>query len=155
MEELRNYLATIVSMQKLDSNWVYVVSLNGEFAPNLSFIDVVVKRRKYFHPLGVSGWPKDPPNYLAFRYWGELQSIHHVENVQVIDNFHPHFPERPDEKMEPFFVYDLGEPIVTSKPVLTGNIYPSGRKWAMIDLLLTSKTISDACDASKLRAEKI
>jgi len=156
MEELRNYLATIVSMQKQDSNWVYVVSLGGEFIDGLPFIDIVTKRKKYFHPVGGNGWPKEPPNYLGFRYWGELQSIHHVENVQVIDNFHPHFPEHPDEQTDhPLFLYDLGEPIVPSKTIPTGNIYASGRKWAMIDLLLTSNTIAEACDASKLRLEKI
>jgi hypothetical protein len=156
MEELRNYLATIVSMQKQDSNWVYVVSLGGMFAEGLSFIDVVVKRKRYFHPIGINGWPKDPPNYLGFRYWGELQSIHHVEKVQLIENFHPFFPERADQK-EPnaFYLYDLGEPISPSKSVPTGNIYASGRKWAMIDLLLTSKTIAAASDASALREQEI
>jgi hypothetical protein len=154
MEELRKYLTTIVSMQKQDSNWVYVVSLGGEFVEGLSFIDVVNKRKKYFHPVGGNGWPKEPPNYMGFRYWGELQSIHHVESVQVINNFYPHFPECDDEKTSgPLFLYELGEPIVPGNSIPTGNIFASGRKWAMIDLLLTSKTIAEACDKSKERQE--
>ncbi|MCG2728873.1 MAG: hypothetical protein L6276_01100, partial [Acetobacterium sp.] len=40
----------------------------------LSWIDIVEKRNKYFHPMGMNGWPKEPPNYIAFRYYGKLQS---------------------------------------------------------------------------------
>lgn len=56
MQELRDYLATIVNMQPQESNWVYVVSLSRtEWAPGLTFIDVVEKRRRYFHPYGTGG----------------------------------------------------------------------------------------------------
>lgn len=144
-------------MQKQDSNWVYIVALNDEkWAGDLTYIDTVKERRKYFHPLGINGWPKDPPNYLGFRYYGELQRIYHVESAQVIDNFHPYFPESQNWKEKwPYLLYELGKPIIPSRKVRTGNIYASGRKWAMIDLLLTSKTIAAACRASKLREEKI
>ncbi len=66
MQEFRNYIATIVNMQPQQSNWVYVLVLNNfEWAPGLTFIQVVEKRKRYFHPYGVRGWPKEPPNYLA------------------------------------------------------------------------------------------
>jgi len=91
MRELRNYFATFVNMQNQESNWVYVVSLsNWEWAPGLTFIQVVEKRKRYFHPYARSGWPKQPPNYLGFRYGGCLQRIHHVESAEVIKNFHPY-----------------------------------------------------------------
>lgn len=157
MEDLRNYLATIVTMQKQDSNWVYVVSLSEEeWAPGLSYIETVEKRRRYFHPMGVRGWPKEPPNYLGFRYYGKLQRICHVEDVLVIDDFHPYFREsqRYKEK-DPYLLYKLGKPIIPANEIRTGNIYASGRKWAMIDLLLTCKTIAAACSASRRREEQI
>ena len=73
------------------SNLVYVVSLSyDEFGPpGISFIDVVEKHSKYFHPIGGTGggWPFEPPNYLGFRYDGELKSIHHVASYSVIENF--------------------------------------------------------------------
>ena len=134
-----------------------VVALNGEeWARGLTYIQTVEGRRKYFHPFGINGWPKEPPNYIGFRYYGCLQRICHVEGAQVINNFHAHFPESPNEKEEwPYLLYDLGRPIFPQSVVRTGKIYASGRRWAMLDLLLTSKTIAAACKASKLREERI
>ncbi len=145
MQEFRNYIATIVNMQPKESNWVYVVSLNyDEWAPGLTFVDVVEKRRLYFHPYGRGGWPLDPPNYMGFRYGGRLRSICHVESAEVIRNFHKHIPERPSRDDGPHFLYHLGPSIQPAKEVKTGKIFRSGRKWAMLDLLLTSETIADA-----------
>ena len=156
MQELRDYLATIVNMQPQESNWVYIVSLSQtEWATGLTFIDVVEKRHRYFHPYGTSGWPKEPPNYLGFRYQGRLQSIHHVEHAEVIRNFHPHFPEFPNKEVVPNFLYRLGPPIRPTHEVKTGRIYASGRKWAMLDLLLTSRSIADASAKSYRRVKEI
>lgn len=41
--------------------------------------------------------------------------------------------------------------IVSEQTVKAGNIYPSGRVWAMLDTLLTADTILDARDISKER----
>lgn len=155
MEELRNYIHRIVNMQNQETNWVYVLALsNHEWAPGLTFIQVVEERKKYFHPMGTHGWPKEPPNYIAFRYRGRLQSIHHIEKALVINNFHPHFPEYPNriEKTQ-HFLYWLGAAIRPAHEVKTGKVYANGRKWAMLDLLLTTKTIAQACERSKKRVE--
>src|SRR5262245_47470533 len=61
------YTAKATVMQNQTSNLVYVVSLsNDEGPPGISFIDVVKKHSKYFHPIGGTGggWPFEPPNYL-------------------------------------------------------------------------------------------
>ena len=109
---------------------------------------------KYFHPLGGNGWPKEPPNYIAFRYYGQLQSIHHIEDYVVTKNLHDEIPEMPvSDGTVDFFVYKLGPAIVPTKVVKTGNIYASGRKWAMLDTLLTADTIAEACNISKARME--
>lgn len=156
MQEFRNYLATIVNMQPQNSNRVYVVSLsNAECAPGLTFLQVVKERNRYFHPYGHPRWPKEPPNYLAFRYGGRLQSIHHVEDARVIRNFHPYFHEYPDKEDRPHFLYRLGPAIHPGHEVRAGKVFRSARVWAMLDLLLTSKTISEAHERSKKRTSDI
>ena len=154
LDELQIYLKGVMTMQTKDSNWVYVVSLGdgGLKGSNISWQDIVNKKGRYFHPVGKYGWPKEPPNYIAFRYNGKLQSIHHIENYVVTKNMHDEIVEMPDEKWEDdHFVYTLGPAIVPSKEIKTGKIYPSGRVWAMLDTLLTSDTISEARDISKER----
>lgn len=156
--ELCTYIRRYANMQKQDSNWVYVVSLSNDDAGGggLSYIDIVVKKHKYFHPYGgKGGWPKMPPNYMGFRYYGKLQSIHHIEGHRVFRNFHDVFPEFPDRNEDgPLVVYDLGPAIVPSKPVASGRVKRAMRVWAMLDTLLTSATISDARDESAKRGQE-
>lgn len=65
---------------------------------------------------------------------------------------HDEIAEMLDEEWaENHFIYKLGPAIIPSKVVKTGNIYPSGRVWAMLDTLLTADTISEAMDISKER----
>lgn len=154
LRELMKYLGGLMTMQTQESNWVFVVSLATSKPEDCdwTWIEIVQKHMKYFHPLGGNGWPKEPPNYIAFRYYGQLQSIHHIEDYVITKNLHDEIPEMPDNvKNSDYFVYKLGPAIVTSKVVKTGNIYASGRKWAMLDTLLTSDTIAEACNISKVR----
>lgn len=154
LDELLKYLEGIMTMQTKDSNWVYVVSLSYGKPDNcnITWIDIVKKRHKYFHPMGINGWPKEPPNYIAFRYDGQLQSIHHIEEYTVTKNLHNEISDMPDRiEKDDFFVYKLGTPIIPNKIVKTGKIYANGRKWAMLDTLLTADTISEASDISYSR----
>ena len=152
--QLRTYLRRIVKMQNQESNLVYVVSL-GAGTPEwctIPWVDITFKKRRYFHPVGgKGGWPKDPPNYVGFRYEGKLQSIHHVESWKIVEDMHAEIPEITAGKWEPHFLYTLGDPIKPAKAVRTGKLYRSGRVWAMFDLLLTCDTISEACDITKRR----
>ena len=114
LRELMKYLGGLMTMQTQESNWVFVVSL-GTSKPedcDLTWIEIVQNNMKYFHPLGGNGWPKEPPNYIAFRYYGQLQSIHHIEDYVVTKKLHDEIPEMPD-KVEgyDFFVYKLGGPL--------------------------------------------
>ncbi|MCA3006368.1 MAG: hypothetical protein ACK51N_04650 [bacterium] len=153
LAELAGYLERVVKMQDQDSNRVYVVSLNaGRPAwSSLSWIEMVTKCRHYFHIFGRSGWPSSPPNYLAFRYHGRLQSIHHVERYEVITNITKYMPELKPGPWEPHMLYWLGDPIVPSKQVQTGRLFRNARVWAALDLLLTCDAISDARDRTKQR----
>ncbi len=157
LSELMKYLGGLTTMQKQDSNWVYVVSLGYDKPENceLSWRDIVNLKNRYFHPVGGNGWPKDPVNYIAFRYDGRLQSIHHVEDYDITKNLHDIITEMPDQtESVDHFVYKLGPAIIPNKVVKTGKIFASERKWAMLDTLLTADTISDACDESKARIDK-
>lgn len=66
-EQLRVYLKQIITMQKIDSNWVYVVPLGVQKADftNLNFQEVVQQKQIYFHPVG-NHYPVEPVNYIAF-----------------------------------------------------------------------------------------
>lgn len=155
LAELRTYLQKVVKMQNQQSNMVYIVALSSATADGaeLSWIDVVEKRGKYFHPMGTKTkrWPKEPPNYIGFRYHGRLQSIHHVEKVEVVDDLMNDLPEIGITFDVPHFLYTLGPAIRPPKNVTTGRVYPSGRVWAMLDLLLTSDTIAEARDRTRQR----
>ncbi|WP_394871250.1 hypothetical protein [Clostridium butyricum] len=156
LQELKEYLGGIITMQHKESNWVYVVALSEGHADDcsLTWIDIVKKHNKYFCPVGGNGWPKEPPNYIAFRYSGKLQAIHHIDDYVITNNIHDEIPEMPNEIWNNIhYIYKLGPKILPSKIVKTGKIYPSGRVWAMLDTLLTSDTISEARDISKQRMQ--
>jgi hypothetical protein len=154
LKELNNYLETIMTMKKNDSNWAYVVAL-GNGTPKgskISHIDVVEKKLRYWHPLGGNGWPTEPPNYLAFRYGGKLQSIHHVDSYEVFTNPHTILKEMPNVDWgEPCFAYHLSKGFKPVNEVKTGKLYANGRVWAMLDTLFICKTIAQARDLSKVR----
>jgi hypothetical protein len=139
-------------MQSNDSNWVYVVSLGSGTPPgwSVSWIDIIQRHSAYFHVIG-NTWPKEPPNYIAFRYGGRLQSIHHIEAAEVFTDPHSHFPGIPDRQWEPHFLYRLGPAFSPEHTVPMGKIYPNGRVWCMLDTLFTSATIAEARDLSKKR----
>lgn len=154
LRELLTYLRDLMRMQNIDSNWVYVVSL-GPGVPEgwlISWIDIVRMKSAYFHPVGGS-WPKEPPNYIAFRYGGRLQSIHHIEGWQVFEDPHEAFPEIPSVRWDTHFLYRLGRAFSPAHEVRTGNIYPNGRVWCMLDTLFTAGTIAEARDISRKRGE--
>ncbi len=158
LEELMRYFGGFMSTQQQSSNWVYVVSLSNDKAGDstLTYRDVVEKKGKYYHPFG-NKWPKEAPNYIAFRYNGRLQSIHHIERYVITRNAHTEIPEMPDTEWdEPHFIYTLGPAMKPNKEVKNGkSITRSLRVWAMLDLLLTSDTITEAWTLSKKREEMV
>ena len=160
LEQLSIYLYKISSMQKIDSNRVYVVALGKGTAPNSNVLwrDIVNKHSKYFHPIGGSkgGWPIEPPNYIAFRYEGKLQSIHHIDEYEVITDPSSFF-EIPKDTWDgqPHYLYHLGPAIKPAYEVKAGEkITMNIRVWAALDLLLTCQTIQEARDKTKEREDK-
>ena len=150
LDEFDVYLKEILGMENVRSNMVYVLSLGSGGAWGLNFSDVVVNRRYYFDP--VSRYRSGLPNYMAFRYDGRLQIIHHVAGTRVFDNPRSVFEDAEAWKVEPHYLFRLGPPITPPQEVKNGpSIRQANRVWCMLDLLLTSATISDALHETKKR----
>lgn len=160
LREFVRYLKGLMTMQNVTSNMVYVLSLGqqplGE--SGLTFKSIVVEHGRYFHPAGggSGGWPKVPPNYLAFRYDGQLQQIRHVESYEVFapESGCPGLPQLDGNlQWSPglHYLYHLGPTILPGREVKSGRVKQALRVWAALDLLLTCETIDEARDKTKER----
>lgn len=153
--ELATYLRGVADMRNIESNSVYVVSLSTSAFPGWSIttVDIIEKFGRYFFPGTGKNWPKTPPNYVAFRYYGRLQSIHHVDDYTIAQDMRPFFPGAPDTSdWDPHFLMTLGPAIRPDHEVKTGKgIVRSARVWVDLDLLLTSSTITEAAELSRRR----
>jgi hypothetical protein len=159
LRELADLLNKTMNQPNLQSNQVFVVSLNRKLpTPSWSgttFVDVVERHKKYFHPVG-NRWPVTPPNYIAFRYDGELKAIHHIDKAvitkdlaEVAPGVLPTCPVN-----QPHFLYSLGPAIRPHHRVPAGpKVLRSNRVVAALDLLLTASTISEALVETKKRRE--
>lgn len=157
LRDLSRYLRGVMTMQNVNSNLVYVVSLGREIEETgVSFQEVVTKHDTYFCPVG-RGYPKEPPNYLGFRFDGRLQQIRHVDSYRITDDNYAGFMPlkgKVDWPGERHWVFGLGAAIVPPKHVRTGGLYGSHRGWIAIDLLLTCDTVAEALDKTNARRDK-
>lgn len=145
-------------MRDIDSNQAYVVSLSRGSIEGwpMSLVSVVEDHRRYFFPVGRGGWPKIPPNYMAFRYDGRLQSIHHVDGSDIVTDIGAPFPGVPPAEGDPHYLLTLGPPIRPPAEIRNGpSIMRAMRTWIDIDLLLTSPTITDALKATRQRRSDV
>jgi len=152
-KEYAQYLSRDDDMGGQRSNMVYVVALASGHREGwgLSWKDIVRQHSRYFYPIGKT-WPETPPNYIAFRYGGQLQSIHHVDSYNEFTRPHDLFPAAADEEWEPHYCLTLGPPMRPVQPVRAGaSIQRAARVWCMLDTLLTSATISEALYETKRR----
>ena len=154
LTQLIEHLAEFTTMDRVTSNEVLVVPLSVErIRPENPYAstDVVERDGSYFHPIDAH-WTVTPPNYVAFRYRGRLQSVHHVSRVQVVfdvSTVNPHWPTTDRDH----FLYTLGPAMVPREEVRTGRIYATAATWCAIDTLLSGefKTIKDARDETVRR----
>jgi hypothetical protein len=100
--------------------------------------EIPYKRGVYWYGLK-SGLP---PNYVAFRFDGRLQSIHHVERSQVFTRISDVFPEAKTDWGSGVLLH-LGPAIHPPNTVRSGKLRDR-RVSADIDLLLTSATVEEA-----------
>lgn len=154
LRDLQRFIGGLIGMDTVYSNRVFVVSL-GAGCPegwSISWIDIVARYNRYFYPVA-KNWPA-PPNYLAFRYEGQLQSIHHVVRYEIFTDPHAAFPEVPHATSGQHYLFTLGPPIRPSHKVTNGpRIQMSNRCWCMLDTLLSAPTISDALTETEARIE--
>ena len=154
LTQLTEHLAEFTTMDRVTSNEVLVVPLNVKrIRPEYPYTwtDVVEKDRSYFHPIDAH-WTVTPPNYVAFRYHGRLQFVHHVSRVQIVfdvSTVNPHWPTTDRDH----FLYTLGPAMAPREEVRTGGIYATAATWCAIDTLLSGefKTIKDARDETVRR----
>lgn len=156
LNRLRTYfkkVVKVISMQDRNSNKVFCVALGADKPKwsRLSWIEIVEKEGKYFYPAR-QGWPADPPNYIAFRYRGKLQSIHHVDSFEMVTKMYKHLPVDREE-WDLHFLLTLGKPFRPSKEVTNGKIYPQQHLWFDLDTVFTTKTIREARDITQEREE--
>lgn len=153
LHQLDVFLGGYVQTQNARSNEAYVVSLSRGAAgtnPKYTFVDVVEKDDSYFHPVG-NTWPVIPPNYIAFRYDGKVQSVHHVESHKVVRNLSSENPNWPATSTD-YFVYKLGPAMIPAKTVASEQIRAM-RVYCAIDTLLSGKyaTVRKARDETQRR----
>lgn len=154
LRELATYFGSVADMRDIDSNRAYVVSVSRGSIEGwpMSLVSVVEDHRRYFFPVGHGGWPKLPPNYMAFRYDGRLQAIHHVDGYEIVTDIGKPFPGAPHAEGDPHYLLTLGPPIRPPTEIRNGpSIMRAMRTWIDIDLLLTSPTITDALKATRAR----
>jgi hypothetical protein len=150
LDEFSGYLQGILGMEASRSNMVYVLSLSNGGTWGLNFKQVVNERRRYFDP--VDRHRRGAPNYLAFRYDGRLQSIHHVEQTEIFTEPSKVLEGAKSPPISPCYLFHLGPAIRPPHVVKNGpKIHRSMRVWCAIDTLLTSPTITDAMAETKKR----
>lgn len=158
LRELINHLEGYAAMDRARDNMVYVVSLgSGPMREDgqRTWIDVVEKDRRYFHPVG-NTWPSHPPNYIAFRYRGQLQSIHRIESYDVVLDVSSVDPSWVSTSVD-HFVYALGPAIRPAKTLKAAgkedSVQRSARVWCAIDTLLSGEfdQLGEARDETKRR----
>lgn len=154
LRQFIEHLREFVAMDRITDNTVYVVSLGLDAMRAdgaWTWVDVVEKDGCYFHPVG-NGWPSHPPHYIGFRYRGKLQSIHRIEDYEIMPDVSSKNPlclRTEDDH----FVYKLGKPMRPATEIRTGKIFKSGRVHCAINTLLSGEfaTISAARDETKRR----
>lgn len=149
LEELDTYLRKAIQVLTPEDSWVYCVSVTdsrpGDGGAH-TFKEFVTAADSYFHPWGWGqGWPKTPPNFLAFRWHNHVQRVHRVLSHSVVPTLQNRWPGIPvtGDTAAPHVIYDLGPQILPS-PLPSGTNYRASRLWVLLDQLLTSPTLKEA-----------
>lgn len=155
LRELIEHYKEYVSVDRVTNNDVYLVVLSADrirVDNPYTYLDVVVSDGHYYHPIGKSGWPVIPPNYIGFRHKGKLLSVHHVDSFERVvspSDTNPLWSTGSGEHV----VYKLGPAMKPAEPLPNGKIYVTGRIWCAIDTLLSGaySSIAEARDETKRR----
>lgn len=154
LDQFAKYLTGVVRMRSVADSWVYCVVVNGARPGRggaLTFRQYVTDQHVYFHPYGVSGWPTDPPNFMAFRWANSVQRIHRVMRAEVVPTLLDRWADIPatEDTLRPHAVYQLGPRLPPESPIPSGTTYRASRFWVMLDQLQSSSTVAHAVAQSK------
>jgi hypothetical protein len=119
--------------------------------PHCRSHEYVTEADTYFHPFGWGkGWPTEPPNFMAFRYRGNVIRVSRVVDAEVVPTITDRWPgiEPIGDAARPHAVYTLGAALPLSAPVPSGANYRAARLWVLIDQLLVCSTLKDAVEQS-------
>ncbi|GAA1026090.1 hypothetical protein GCM10009557_02510 [Virgisporangium ochraceum] len=98
LDHLNTYLRRVVRLRSIAESWTYRVALNDARPADggaRTFLEFVTDDHVYFHPYGVSGWPTDPPSFMAFRWQGAVRRIHRVIKADVPPSLLDRWPDLP------------------------------------------------------------
>ena len=155
LDEFHTYVEGVVHVKSVADSWVYCVVLNEQRTGgkrNLSYREWVTDELTYYHPYGVNRWPKEPPNFLAFRWDGYVQRIHRVDTYDVVPTLLDRFPDLPPSERlrQSHAVYGLSEKCIPlSEPIPNGAPYRAARLWVLLDQLQVADTLAEACERSQ------
>lgn len=148
LDEFSDYLRKAIRMRDPADSWTYcvVVSNDRPGGGPRTFREFVTTEACYFHPYGWGkGWPRTPPNFLAFRWDGQVRQVCRVIRAEVIPDLQSRWPDIPQtsDTIRPHALYHLG-PSLPGTPIPSGTTYRAARIWVILDHLLTSPTLKDA-----------
>jgi hypothetical protein len=98
LDQLDTYLVGAINVRNVADSWTYCVVLNEERPGDggaLTFRQFVTDELRYFHPYGISGWPTEPPNFIAFRWHGSVHRIHRILSAEVVPSLRERWPDIP------------------------------------------------------------
>jgi hypothetical protein len=99
LEEFADYLRKAIKMRDPAASWTYCVVVSndrpGDGGPH-TYREFVTAEASYFHPYGWGkGWPKTPPNFVAFRWNSQVQQVRRVTRAEVIPDLQSRWPDIP------------------------------------------------------------
>ncbi|MGO9583559.1 MAG: hypothetical protein ACLP36_12185 [Acidimicrobiales bacterium] len=145
LNELDAYLRRVVRVTQTSDMWTYCVVLsNRQFGPH-TFREFVTEEGVYFYPFGwVDSWPKEPPNFFAFRWSNFVQRVHRVEKAEITESLRNRWPGAPaGDADKPHVLCTLG-PALRMTPLPTGRSYRASHVWVLLDQLFTCSTLAEA-----------
>lgn len=154
LNEFTEYLRKAVSMRDFANSWTYCVAVTNYYpggGGTRTFRDFLTHDQCYFHPYGWgNGWPKTPPNFLAFRWGNQVQRLHRVISSEVIPSLQSRWADIPaeDGTDQPHMLYHLGPPI-PGPPFPSDGNYRAARVWFVLDQLLVTGSLREAIRLSK------
>jgi hypothetical protein len=117
LTELDVYLKRAVRVTQTSDMWTYSVVLSNRQFGLHTFREYVTEEGIYFYPFGwARGWPKETPNFFAFRWSNLVQRVHRVNKAEITDGLRKRWPSMPaGDAYKPHVLCTLG-PVLRMDP---------------------------------------